>query len=157
MLKFQQTTVLHRLLSKWTCIAWHTLFNERKISTLVNLRGNYYLQARLYVESLSWLYFTFCVSPVSWKEISGSFSLVLANIFCSCWKADRCLRGVLTFRYPEQNSHFPTQIGSSHSPLHLRKWWLRSSSFSVNKRLASSLTFACSPTPNSSQQQIILA
>lgn len=128
MVKFQQTAVLHRLLLKWAC------------SRPVNLWMNYHLQTSLHVKNWNWFYFIFCISPERWKGISGNCSLVLVNIFCFCSKANRCLIGKLTFRYPKQNSQFPTQISSSHSPLHLRKWWFHSSSCSVNKSLASSST-----------------
>lgn len=63
------------------------------------------------------------------------------TFFCSCLKANRCLLGILIFSYPKQNSHFPTQIGTSHCLLCLRKWRFHSFRCSGNKSSVSSLTW----------------
>jgi hypothetical protein len=61
MVKFQQTTALHRLLLKWDCIPLHILFNERKINRPFHLWMSYFIPTRWYMKFLSFLYP--CISP----------------------------------------------------------------------------------------------
>lgn len=78
------------------------------------------------------------------------------TLFCSCLKANRCLLGISIFRYPKQNSHFPTQISSSHCLLCLRKWWVHSSIAQAIRAWCPLRLDFCSLTPNSNHQHILL-
>ena len=68
MVKFQQTSFLHRMLLKWACIPLHMLINKKKISMQ---NSNQLVDELLLADKLpaNWLYFTFCVSPERWKGI----------------------------------------------------------------------------------------
>lgn len=161
MVKFQQTTVLHRLLLKWACILLHILFNDRKISRPVNLWMNYNLQTRLHVKTSNWFCFTFCISPKSWKETPGNCSLVLVNIFFVVVLIQRLIDKMpnrhINLQISKAKLVFPLNsalsivcsISESDDSILLVAW-------SVKVWCHLRLVF-CSPIPNSSQQQINLS